>query len=252
MTNNNLSWKGFKECTVSKIVQEDENVKSFYLNFDDKSKMPEFIPGQFIAIKIKNEDGSYSRTRQYTLSLDHNYDFYRISVKREADGEISKRLCDEIKEGDHIEITMPMGKFVLKDSDKPLVLLGGGIGVTPMLTMAYACNENEREINFIYSIPNAKNHSFKEEIEKLTKEKNMKTTIFYTRPLDTEKCGEDYDVKGRMTKEWMDANLPKDGEFYFCGPNPFMKNIYHNLIELGINKEQINYELFGPGADITK
>lgn len=50
----------------------------------------------------------------------------------------------------------------------------------------------------------------------------------------------------------MDENLPKDGEFYFCGPVPFMKAVYDNLLELGIEKENINYELFGPGADFTK
>ncbi|MBE6049695.1 MAG: oxidoreductase [Clostridium sp.] len=249
---NSTSWKGFKECTVFKIVQEDENVKSFYLNFDDNSKMPEFIAGQFIAVKIKNADGTYSKARQYTLSKNHNDDYYRISVKREPEGDISKRLCDEINEGDHLEISMPMGKFVLKDSDKPLVLLGGGIGVTPMLTMAYDCPANKRDIYFIYSIPNRKSHSFIEEIEELKKTKDMKTTIFYTRPEDSEKCGVHYDVKGRMTKEWIEENLPKDGEYYFCGPVPFMKSLYHNLIDIGITKEQINYELFGPGADITK
>ena len=252
--NENNIWKGFKECRVFKIVQEDNNVKSFYLNFDDGCPMPEFKAGQFIAVRIKNEDGSYSKTRQYTLSLNYNESFYRISVKRENEGHLSRRLCDEIKEGDNIEITIPMGKFVLDESDKPLILLGGGIGITPMLTMAYdSCNSNSnREIHFIYSIPNMQNHSFKDEIECLDENKNFKKTIFYTRPFNNEECGKDFDVKGRITKESMAKNLTKDGIFYFCGPVPFMKNVYQNLIAIGIKKEQINYEMFGPGADITK
>lgn len=245
-------WKGFKECRVFKIVQEDNNVKSFYLNFDDGIKMPKFTAGQFIAVRVKNEDGTFSKTRQYTLSLNHQEDFYRISVKREDEGTLSKKLCDEINEGDIIEITMPMGKFILKESNKPLVLLGGGIGVTPMLTMAYDAINKDREIHFIYIIPNAKNHSFKEEIELLKTNKNIKKTIFYTRPFDNEELNKDFDVKGRMTKEWMIENLPKDGEFYFCGPVAFMKNVYQNLISIGVTAEQINYEMFGPGADITK
>lgn len=252
INNKNNKWKGFKEARVFKIVQEDNNVKSFYLKFDEENEMPEFIAGQFIAVRIKNDDGSYTKPRQYTLSMNHNDDFYRISVKRENEGYLSKKLCDEIKEGDYIDITMPMGKFILKDSDRPIVLLGGGIGITPMLSMAYdSCNKN-KEIHFIYSIPNLQNHSFKKEIEELDKNINVKKTIFYTRPLDNEESGKDFDVKGRITKEWMEENLPTNGEFYFCGPIPFMKNIYENLISMGIEKEHINYEMFGPGKDITR
>ena len=250
--NENIKWKGFKEARVFKIVQEDNNVKSFYLKFDDENAMPEFIAGQFIAVRIKNDDGSYTKPRQYTLSMNHNDSFYRISVKRENEGCISKKLCDEIKEGDNIEISMPMGKFVLKESDRPIVLLGGGIGVTPMLSMAYDCCNKDKEIHFIYSIPNLQNHSFKKEIEALDKNINVKKTIFYTRPFNNEECGKDFDVKGRITKEWMEENLPMNGEFYFCGPIPFMKNIYENLISMGIEKEHINYEMFGSGKDITK
>lgn len=246
---NNI-WKGFKESRVFKIVEEDKNVKSFYINFDDGSNMPEFIPGQFIAIRVKMEDGSYSKTRQYTLSEKFNENYYRVSIKREEEGNVSKILCDEISKGDRIEITAPIGKFVLKESNRPLVLLGGGIGITPMLTMGQAA-EN-RDIHLIYSIPNSNNHSFKEEIDKLAKEKNINKTTIYTRPFDNEVLGEHYDMKGRITKEWMEDNLPKDGDFYFCGPVPFMKSVYQNLIAMGVEKEQINYELFGPGEDITK
>lgn len=245
-------WKGFKEVKVFKIIKEDENVKSFYLQSTDNTKLPEFIPGQFVTVKVKNDDGSYTKPRQYTLSMNYNEEFYRISVKRESEGHLSKKLCDEIKEGDIIEITVPMGRFVLKDSNKPLVLLGGGIGITPMLTMAYASKESKRDVHFIYSIPNSSNHSFREEIELLTHNDKINKKIFYTRPYDKDIIGEDYDIKGRMSKEWVEENLPKDGEFYFCGPIPFMKSIYKNLISMGVNKEQINYELFGPGEDITK
>lgn len=244
-------WKGFKECRVFKVVQEDENVKSFYIESIDGSVLPDFIAGQFIAVRLKNEDGTLTKPRQYTLSMKYNEEFYRISVKRESEGYLSKKICDEVKEGDIIEITAPMGNFILKDNDRPLVLIGGGIGITPMLTMAYASENSKRDVHLIYSIPNSKNYSFKEELE-LKNKGAFKKTIFFTRPLENEKEGKDFDVKGRISEKWMRENLPKDGEFYFCGPIPFMKNIYQILISMGIQKEQINYEMFGPGADITK
>lgn len=252
LNTNNNRWKGFKKATVLKIVQEDENVKSFYLKLADESSIPSFTAGQFIAVRVKNEDGSYTKVRQYTLSTNYREEYYRISVKREVEGNLSKKLCDEIKEGDTIEITSPMGNFVLKESERPLVLLGGGIGVTPMLAMAYDTMGKEREVQFIYSIPNGKNHSFKGEIEEIGKYPNVKNTIFYTRPTEGEKIGFKFDKKGRISKLWMEENLPKDGEFYFCGPVPFMKEIYSNLIEMKISEEQINYEMFGSQGESLK
>jgi nitric oxide dioxygenase len=247
------TWKGFKDCLVYKIEQEDEAVKSFYIKTLDGSKLPRFIAGQFIATRIKNKDNTYTKPRQYTLSMNFNEEFYRISIKREENGYLSRIFCDEINEGDVIQITAPLGNFILKKSEKPLVLIGGGIGVTPMLTMAYDAVNSDREIHFIYSIPNSQNHSFKEEIRKLRENSpNLKTNVLYTRPMEEDKLGKDFDIKGRISKEWMNDNLPKDGEFYFCGPVSFMRDVYHNLIYMGIEKENINYEMFKSGEDITK
>lgn len=250
--NSNNTWKGFKDFILFNKVKEDEVVTSFYLKSSDGSKLPQFIAGQFITIRIKNEDNTFTKPRQYTLSINSNGEFYRISIKKEENGFFSKKLCDEIKVGDTLQITTPLGNFILKDSEKPLVLIGGGIGITPMLTMAYDALSSGREIHFIYSIPNSTHHSFKEELAKLNNNNNFKSTVFYSRPNETEKLGKDFNVKGRISKEWMVDNLPKDGDFYFCGPVPFMKDVYHNLISMGIEKEYVNFEMFESGADITK
>ncbi len=244
-------WKGFKDFLVFNKVKEDQAVTSLYLKASDDSKLPEFIAGQFITVRIKNEDNTFTKPRQYTLSMNSNEEFYRISVKREENGFLSKKLCDEIKAGDNLQITAPLGNFILRDSEKPLVLIGGGIGITPMLTMAYDAVSSDRKIHFIYSIPNSMHHSFKEETAKLHNN-NFKSTVFYTRPTETEELGKDFNIKGRISRKWMIDNLPKDGEFYFCGPVPFMKAIYHNLISMGIEKEHINFEMFEAGVDITK
>lgn len=246
-------WKGFKDCMVFNKVKEDETVESLYLKSIDGSKLPKFIAGQFVTVRIKNEDNTFTKPRQYTLSMNSNEEFYRISVKREENGILSKKICDEINVGDTVQITMPLGNFILKDSEKPLVLIGGGIGVTPMITMAYEAVKGKREIHFIYSIANSNNHSFKKEVQKLYENNsNFKKYTFYTRPNESDILGIDFNIEGRMSKEWMLDNLPKDGEFYFCGSVPFMKEVYKNLILMGVEKEYINYELFESGIDITK
>lgn len=243
-------WNGFKEVIVTKIVQEDELVKSFYLENPDKSELPDYIAGQFVAIKMKEEDGSFTVTRQYTLSTDYKKDYYRVSIKREADGFLSKKLCDEVKEGDTLYITAPIGKFVLKDSEKPLVLISGGIGITPMLTMAYAARDTKRKIDLVYSTRNSHNNALEEEVRKLQEEnENIRVTIIYTRPTEDDKKAHKYHKEGRIDLEYMKNNFPSDGEFYFCGPFSFMKALYRNLIEMGISKENIKYELFGATSE---
>ena len=247
------TWKGFKDLIVFDKKKEDELVTSFYLKSADGLELAKHIPGQFIAIRVEVEDGKYSKTRQYTLSMDSNEDYYRVSIKREEEGNVSKLLCDTINIGDKIQGSIPMGKFVLKENDKPLVLIGGGIGITPMLSMAYATVGTSRKVKLVYSLANSNHHSFEEEIDELVKKNsNIELTTIYTRPLEKDKLNEDFDVQGRITMQWMENNLPKDGEFYFCGPIEFMRTIYKGLISMGVEKDYINYELFAPGEDITK
>lgn len=246
-----LKWKGFKEVKVVDKVKESKGVYSFYLKDIDNKNLPEFLAGQFIAIRVKNKDNTYTSPRQYTLSMNHKDDFYRVSIKREENGYVSKKLVDEVEIGDTIEITMPLGKFYLKDNNKNVVLIGGGIGITPMLTMAYEAANTSKNVELIYSTQNAENHSFKDEIEKLCNENsNIKSTTFYTR-VNEEKDNSKY-IAGRMSRKWMEENLDKDSEFYFCGPTEFMRSVYKNLISMGINKEDINFEMFDAGTDITK
>ena len=249
MTN---TWKGFKEFIVFDKVQEDELVTSLYLKLKDDSQLPKAISGQFIAVRFKNGD-EYTKIRQYTLSMSNKENYYRISIKKEENGEVSKILCDNVNIGDTLECTAPVGRFILKDGKEPLVLIGGGIGITPMLAMAYEAVTQNREIKLIYSLGNSNHHSFKDELDKLNKENSdLDLITIYTRPNEEDKLGKDFDLKGRITLEWMKENLPKNGDYYFCGPVPFMKAIYKNLKAMGIEDDKINYELFAPGEDITK
>lgn len=249
---NNNVWKGFKDFIVYDKVQEDRVVTSFYLKAADDMPLPKALPGQFIAVRIQKGEKEYSTVRQYTLSMDSKGDFYRISVKIEEDGNLSKQLCRDIKVGDKVQATIPMGRFVLKEGNEPVVLIGGGIGITPMLSMAYATKGTDRKVKLVYSTKNSEYHAFKDELSKLNIEENIDLIQIYTRPLEEDKENVDFDFKGRINKDWIANNLPMDGEFYFCGPIEFMRTVYKSLESLGIEKSRINFELFAAGEDITK
>lgn len=179
-------------------------------------------------------------------------DFYRISVKREAQGLVSRQLHDKVSAGDLLEITDPLGEFILKDSNKPLILMSGGIGITPVMSMLYEAANSGRQIIFVQAVLNSSAHTFKTELKKLAEiDKNLKTAVFYAEPLEKDDIEVDYDYLGFVSKEWMEENLPRNGEFYFCGPLGFMKHLYKSLTSIGVDESAINYEVFGPSVDLS-
>ena len=249
------TWKGFKDFIVSDKIQENAYITSFYLKplEHEEGALPEYLPGQFISIRTPKEEGGYSIPRQYTLSAPSNGEYYRISIKKEEEGQISKLLCDTLEVGDQVQISAPAGKFVLEEGHEPIVLIGGGIGITPMLTMAYEARDKKRPAHIIYSIPHFDYYAFDEELKALTQEDTtVRSTIVYTRPRLEDQLQNKYDVKGRLTKEWLQTHTSNQAKFYICGPVAFMKSIYHDLITIGVPQENIYYELFTPGEDITK
>jgi nitric oxide dioxygenase len=243
----------FSNFKVFNKVKENDVVTSFYLTPVNKKALKTHKAGQFISIKPISTGDKSSEVRQYTLSMKPGEDFYRISVKREDKGLISRYLHDNINICDEVEITEPLGEFILKDSNKPLVLISGGIGITPMMSMLYKAIEEGRKVKFIQAVLNSNVHTFKKDLKDLAeKYDNIDVEFFYSNPLDTDKLGEDYQVEGYLTKEWIEHNLSKDEEFYFCGPLGFMKMIYDALKSMGVSDDSINYEMFGPSADLAK
>ena len=140
--------------------------------------MPDYLPGQYITVRAPKSDGS-TTMRNYSLSDKPGNDYFRISVKREfgtkaetPNGYMSNKLHDEIEVGDLIELGPPCGDFFLKIShhnDCPLVLLAGGIGITPIFSIMKSAIESmpEREIIFIHGCLNDDVQAFKNSIDEL-------------------------------------------------------------------------------------
>ena len=84
------------------------------------------------------------------------------------------------------------------------------------------------------------------------KNPNLKVTLVFTRPLAEDEHVPRYNHKGRLNEDWMNQNINTDSEAYLCGPVEFMRAMYQFLSNAGVPKEDIHYELFQAGADITK
>ncbi len=259
--NQNGGWDGFDSFIVDQKVKESEVITSFYLKPVNQKVLPEYKPGQYISVKLEIDGEEFTHIRQYSLSDAPGKPYFRISVKKEMgnekpDGVVSKYLHDHITEGDRLEISAPAGDFFL-DSDKntPLVLLSGGVGVTPMVSMLNTIVDiqPEREVTFIHATVNGQTHALGDEVRATASKGNVKTVFFYESPTIGDREKNQFDFEGLVTKEWLEEHLPfEDAEFYFCGPVPFMKAMNTALKDLGVENSNIHFEFFGPMGNLAE
>lgn len=253
-------WEGFRSFVVTRKVEESSVITSFYLKPQDGGEIADYQPGQYVSVRMEIPGEKNTHIRQYSLSDSPGKEHYRISVKKESglnspDGVVSVYLHEGVKEGDVLHLSAPAGDFYLDmHSDKPIVLISGGVGLTPMISMLKSAAEKqpEREVTFIHAAINGQFHALKEEVKKIAEDAESISTYFvYEKPLQ-EDFG--YDQTGYIDASWLRKVLPlnKQAEYYFCGPIPFMRAINHALQQLNIPKENIHFEFFGPASDLER
>jgi len=257
-------WNGYRRFVVERKVPESENVTSFYLVPADGSTPATFKPGQYITVQI-DHPATPTSPRNYSLSDRPGLKHYRISVKREdclspgaPEGLISNYLHDHINKGDHLKIGPPCGEFVLdpaRATAKPIVLLSGGIGVTPILSMLKSLIHHrvQTPVYFIHGARNSRVHALAGEVRHLASEcANLQTHFRYDAPLANDLQQKCCDSTGSIDTKLLSQLLPgKDAEFYFCGPKPFMISVYQGLKDWGVDESRIHFEFFGPRQELT-
>lgn len=251
------SWLGFREFRVDRKEKETEEVTSFYLKPADGKPIASYEPGQYLTLKAVVPGEKYTHMRHYSLSDAPNGEYYRISVKREegsADaraGIVSNYLHGDVHEGDVLAFSAPYGDFTVTDEgESPIVLISGGIGLTPLTSMLHDLAENEanRPVVFIHATENSTTYALKKEIEEVvTNHKQVQSFISYDQPTEEDRNKKNYDHEGYIDLEWLQSILPgKEADFYYCGSIPFMKAVHEALKQWGIPKERLHYEVFNP------
>ncbi|MET1113508.1 MAG: NO-inducible flavohemoprotein [Comamonas sp.] len=232
-------WRGARAFRVARKQAESSEITSFYLEPVDGGAVMAHLSGQFIGLRIVVE--GQEQRRNYSLSALANGRALRISVKREAMGVVSRHLHDMVQEGDVLDIFPPSGNFTLAESSKPLVLISGGVGITPTLPMLASALGTERPVVFIHCARTPEVQGFRARLDALALQHPQ---------LQCHYC---YDEAGDAAPRRLDAGqlaawLPasRDVEAYFCGPQPFMAAVQRGLSALGVPAAQTHYEFFGP------
>jgi nitric oxide dioxygenase len=239
-------WRGTRRFVVARKERESDEITSFYLRPADGGELLEFHAGQYIGMRIV-VDGEEVR-RNYSLSAAHNGREYRISVKREPNGKVSNHLHANVKEGDTLDLFAPSGDFRLETSDKPLVLISGGVGITPTLAMLQAALKTNRVVHFIHSARHGGVHAFRKTIDELAaRYPQLKRFYCYEerRTGDQGADGFGY-LDSALLDEWLPPS--RDVDAYYLGPIGFMKAMKKHLKAAGVPESQSHFEFFGPAA----
>lgn len=227
-------WSGFRRLQVSAVRRESPSVTSIWLAADDRTVLPHPRPGQYLTVRIPGEPAPM---RSYSLSGDPSAGVYRISVKRDERGQVSRWLHDHVEPGSVLDVAAPRGDFFLTEADTAVVLISAGIGVTPVLAMlhALAAAHSTRQIWWLHTARDASSQAFANEVETLIASlPDARQHVFYTRAGD------------RMNRATLNAlGLPTDASVYLCGPDQFMTGMRDALTTAGVDPAEIRSELFG-------
>lgn len=248
----------FRDYRVLEKQRESEVITSFVLQPVD-GVMPPYQPGQYLVFRL--EIDGQTVLRNYSVSGDPDCtDRLRISVKHEkapagssvADGLASSYLHQQVQPGDVLSAAGPMGEFVLDESShRPVVLLSGGVGQTPLLAMLHRLlKRSQRKVYVIHACDNSVVHAFADEMRELVAQRDGVELYFcYRNPTEDDEQAGLHHVAGLITREQLQRWLPLDDyEFYLCGPGAFMQSNYGVLRSLGVARERIHYEFFGPAT----
>ncbi|MFE4142936.1 NO-inducible flavohemoprotein [Peribacillus sp. YIM B13472] len=251
-------WEGYRSFNIDKKIKESDVVTSFYLKPTDGKPFASYHAGQYLTLKAEIPGEKYTHIRHYSLSDSPGKDYYRISVKREdvhgdaPSGIVSNYLHRQLQVGDTLQFSAPAGDFELDNTDLPVVLISGGIGITPLLCMLNTIIEKQpqRQVTFIHATSNSQTHAFKDHLQQIVNEhQNIKSFVVYGTPTEADRTSGHFDKEGYVGLDFLQSIVPsKEANFYFCGPIPFMEAINEALNKWSVSKDHIHYEVFSPLA----
>ncbi|PYB69760.1 FAD-binding oxidoreductase [Pseudomonas sp. LB-090624] len=240
-------WQAWR---VLRVEQESRDIRSFYLEPPAGSRVA-FAPGQHLPVQVQR-DGEAALIRTYSLSSAPADGYLRISVK--AQGPVSRFLHERLGAGDVLNVRPPMGSFTLdQQSARPLVLIGAGVGITPLLAMLreQVSTGQARRIHLFHGARSLADLPFRQELAELQQRAAgmLRVHCALSQPEAHALVGPDYQFAGRLGIEQVKATLALDDyDFYLCGPGSFTQDMYEGLRGLNVPDARIHAEAFGPST----
>ncbi len=258
------AWAGWRTFRVARRTFEDaaQTQCSFYLEPVDGLPLPAYQPGQFLTFSLPVGSGADGAprtiTRCYSLSDRPAANHYRVTIKRaiapgQAPGVGSGYFHDTLTPGSTLRVRAPAGHFYLDvATPTPVVLIGCGIGITPMMSMLRWCAEHQpqRLVHLYYGVGNSAEQAYKVVLEDMAQaHAQLRLHVVYSRPLPHDRPGSDYQHTGHVDLALLQQTLPPGlHQFYLCGPARMMESLVPALAQWGVPRTHLHFEAFGPAT----
>ncbi|MGL4301203.1 MAG: NO-inducible flavohemoprotein [Sphingomonas sp.] len=246
-------WRGLRDFRVDRVEDESALIRSLYLVPVDGGTVIPHVPGQYLTLHLPLSSGR-PLFRHYSLSAAPGTTGYRISVKREPLGAGSGYL-HTLAVGTVIDCAAPAGHFTLASApERPVLLLSGGVGQTPILSMAHALADRARApVRYLHAAIDGAAHAFGPEVADIVARAPwVERHTCYERPRAEDRPGIDYDAVGRIDAATLAAACSGDPDVYLCGPTPFMRAMLDGLAAIGVPAANVHFEFFGPQSSLDE
>ncbi|WP_017731609.1 ferredoxin--NADP reductase [Nafulsella turpanensis] len=243
----------YHQLKIKEVVQETADAISIF--FEQPEEPITYKPGQFFTL-IPTVDGKKVRRAYSVCTSPYTDPHPGVTVKRVEGGVVSNFLNNQLKAGDTLEVMEPMGNFtIVPDANKKrhIVLLGGGSGITPLMSIAKSIleKESESQVSLIYANRSEESIIFKKQLDELQEKWKSRLQVIHVleqKPFSWE-CPTGL-LKPALLKELL-KQLPQwdtaQTEYFMCGPEGMMVNVEETLKELAIPKELVHRESFVAG-----
>jgi len=232
----NGGWRGFRRFVVTKRTQETLDIVTFTMKpMDAIGVYFDFVPGQFVSVKVDPDGDGATAPRHYTLTSPLGMPYLEIAVKKLPGGKVSTYLHEEMDEGQCLQLSPPFGVFTpvpaALGEKVTAVLISAGIGIAPMLAFLQALGG--KVVLAAHVDKSEESHPFRKRFQ----EAAPVMQVHYT------------SKEGRPPKD-MAAKLTKlvgvDHDWYICAPGGFMCDAMQSLARAGVDATRIHFESFGP------
>ena len=236
---------------VGRLVStRDETATARTLVFDVPG-WPGHLPGQHVDVRLTAEDG-YSTERSYSIASAPDGTGVELTIERLDDGEVSPYLTEVFSVGDPLELRGPIGGYFAwhPDSSAPVLLVGGGSGVVPLMAMArtWIAERSSAPMRLVYSTRSPATLLYNAELADIAaRSDGLTADIVYTRSAPPGWAGRPGRLDASRLRD-LAGPVGPDAQVFVCGPTGFVESIARALTGLGFRPGQIRTERFGPSG----